>query len=169
MVRSDQRIQVPDHKFLASRKIVAQQILDNTVHHLGTNDVSDQCHQQQQEREEGQNEVGGDGKRKGVHIGPKQIACGGAQDAFGWSGTMLSRALLAGKLNGSDRRHWFLKYYQILTSCRRGAAGAGRARFGSDLATEPAFFLPPSRNFFLANRRLPSSISCVLNPTSLRI
>src|SRR5258708_27313129 len=169
MVRSDQRIQVPDHKFLASRKIVAQQILDNTVHHLGTNDVSDQCHQQQQEREEGQNEVGGDGKRKGVHIGPKQIACGGAQDAFGWSGTMLSRALLAGKLNGSDRRHWFLKYYQILTSCRRGAAGAGPARFGTDLATDQACFQPPASNFALSNPNLPAIIWSLLNPTGWRM
>src|SRR4029077_20210776 len=67
MMRPDERVQVPDYEFLASRKIIAEQILDDTVHHLGTNDVSDQRHQQEQEREEGQNEVGGDGKGKGVH------------------------------------------------------------------------------------------------------
>src|SRR5258708_35635553 len=124
MMRPDQRIQIPDHKFLASRKIVAQQILDYSVHHLRTNDVADQRHQQQQEREEGQNEVGSDGKRKGVHIGPEQIARGGAQDAFGWSGTMLGCTFLVGKLDGRDRRHWFLNIIKYL----RVAVEALRAR-----------------------------------------
>src|SRR2546430_11616847 len=88
------------------------------------NDVSDQRHQQQQEREEGQNEVGGDGESKSVHCGPKQIARGGAQNTFGWSGTMLGRAFLVAKLNGSDRRHWFLNIIKYL----RVAVEALRAR-----------------------------------------
>src|ERR1035438_5444939 len=86
-------------------------------------DVPDQRHQQQQEREEGQNGVGGNGEGEGVHLGPEQIAGGGAHDAFGRSRAILGRALLVGKLDGSERRHWFLKYYQILTAFRRGTLG----------------------------------------------
>jgi len=56
-------------------------------------------------------------KAKVCNIGPEQIARGGAQNAFGWSGTMLGCAFLVGKLDGSDRRHWFLNNYQILTGC----------------------------------------------------
>src|ERR1019366_9269026 len=88
-------------------------------------DVPDQRHQQQQEREEGQNGVGGNGEGEGVHLGPEQIAGGGAHDAFGRSRAILGRAFLVGKLDGSERRHWFLKYYQILTAFRRGLPGSG--------------------------------------------
>ena len=120
MVRRDQRIQVSDHEFLAGGKRVAQQVLDYGVHQLGMKDVSDQRHQHQQERKERQDGVGGDGEGEGVHLGLEEIARGGTQDAFGRSGVQLGRSLLVGKLDGSDGRHWFLKYYQILTVFRRG-------------------------------------------------
>src|SRR5258708_30396328 len=166
MVRADQRIQIPDHKFLASRKIVAQQILDYSVHHLGTNDVSDQCHQQQQEREEGQNEVGGDREGKGVHIGPKQIARGGAQNAFGWSGTMLGCAFLVGKLDGSDRRHWFLniiKYLRVAVEALRARVTRAWRWIGSGSNSLPCGCRQTVNNFVLANRNLPAIICCFVN------
>src|SRR5450759_4422652 len=160
MVRTDQRIQVPDYEFLAGRKIIAQQVFDYAVHHLGMKDVPDQRHQQQQKREEGQNGVGGNGEGKGVHLGPEQIARGGAHQAFGWSRAKLDRAFLVGKLDGSDRRHWFLKYYQILTASRRGSQGQGPRCVALIGPWGHVRFQLVLSNFPLANRNLPAILFC---------
>src|ERR1700687_4218036 len=162
MVRPDQRIQVPDHKFLASWKIVAQQILDDTIHHLGTNDVSDQRHQQQQEREEGQNEVGGDGEGESVDFGPEQIARGGAQNTFGLSGAKVGRSFLVAKLNGSDRRHWFLniiKYLRPSVEALQARVQGAWRWIGSGVISCPCVL----GNLALANRNLPAIIWCFVN------
>src|ERR1035441_7039304 len=109
MVRTHQRVQVPDDELLAGWNIVAQQVLDDAIHHLGMKNIPDQRHQQQQEREERQNGVGGNREGKSMDLGPEQVTRGGTQQSFGGSGAEFGRALFIGKLDGSDR-HWLLKY-----------------------------------------------------------
>src|ERR1022692_4084343 len=107
MVRAAPRIQVSDYEFLAGRNIVAQQVLDEAIHHLGMKYVADQRHQQQQKWKETENGVRGNRERKRVHLGPEQITGGGTQDAFRWRGVKFGCALLVGKLDRSERRHGF--------------------------------------------------------------
>ncbi len=91
-----------------------------TPHHdFRMENVADQRHQQHQEGKERQNGVGGDGKSEGMHLGAEQIARGGADNAFARRGAKFGCAFFVGRLDGSDGRHWVLKYYQILTAFRR--------------------------------------------------
>src|ERR1017187_437493 len=122
MVRADQRIQVSDHEFLAGWNIVAQQVLDDAIHHLGMKHIADQRQQQQQKWKETENGVSGNRERKRVHLGPEQITGGGTQDAFSWRGAKFRCALLVGKLDRSKRRHGFsniIKYLRLSVVRRR--------------------------------------------------
>ena len=73
IARARQRLQIANDELLSGGEIVPQQIFYDIIHRPRMKYACCQAHQQQHEREERENGVGRDRKRKSVHLGMKQI------------------------------------------------------------------------------------------------